>query len=344
MPLFLNRLEKLIFKNFNLAPAPMLDLIGGFSFYIVSSAIKLNIFEALKNGGIPADTLAVDINADPVGLNILLECLESLGYVRRKKNNYYLTKMTEKWLLNSSEAGFKSGFEYYHSTMIELWPYINESVKAGKEHINFYDWLKDKPETGGTYQKFMMSLAVLSIPELLKSISLKNEKILDIGGSHGLYSIALCGKYKGIDVTIIDSEYSMALLNKNIETAGLADRIHTVVADFVTDSVDESFDIILLFNVLHEHKEKYNLEIIRKIYSQLNSGGRIIILESIKEKKFSPAAEFGLKVYSLLFFHFLGGQNYAFNEISRWLGECGFKKIKRKKMLRSGFSIIEGWK
>ncbi len=344
MPLYLNTLEKLVLKTFNLAPGPMLDLTGGFSFYVISSALKLNIFETLKDGGLTGEKLAAALNTDTRGLGILLESLDSLGYVKKKKNSYFNTRMTTKWLLDSSNANFKLGFEYYHSTMIEIWPYINESVKAGKEHINFYDWLKDKPEVAATYQKFMMSLAAMSIPELLKTVSFKNETVLDIGGSHGLYSIALSRKYTDIDITIIDSEYSMPLLHENIKSADLEKQIHAVADDFMNPAFDKKFDAILLFNVLHEHKEQDNIPIIRKIYSSLNPGGRLIILDGMNEKKLSPAADFGLRIYGLLFFHFLGGQNYSFLEISNWLKECGFKKIRRKNMFKSGFSIIEGWK
>ncbi len=344
MPLYLNKLEKLVFKNFNLAPGPMLDVMGGFAFHAISAAIKLNVFETLKNGGMNLEDLAAGINADPRGLFILLECLDSLGYVKKKRGCYHITGMTRKWALDSSEANFKLPFEYYLPTMIELWPYLGDSIKAGKEHINFYQWLGDKPAVAETYQRFMMSLAVLNIPELLKNIPLKKEKVLDIGGSHGLYSISLCRKYSGIDVTIIDSDYSMPLLQKNIAEAELTERIHTITADFTTHTLTEKYDVILFFNVLHEHKPEDNLPIIEKIYSCLNPGGRVIILESLREKKMLPAATYGLRIYDMIFFHFLGGQNYTYDNIKSWLNGTGFKKIKRKNLIKSGFSIIEGWK
>ncbi len=344
MPLYLNTLEKLLLKTFNLGPGPMLDVIGGFSFHVVSAAIKLNIFETLKDGELTVENLASKIDTDSRGLFILLECLESLGYLKKKKDYYYITKMTKKWALNSSEANFKLSFEYYLPTMIEIWPYIAESVKAGKEYINFYQWLKDKPDVAATYQKFMMSLAVLNMPELLNNISFKKEKVLDIGGSHGLYSISFCKKFKEIDATVIDSEYSMPTLHKNIKEAGLAERIHTITGNFTTHKLEEKYDAILLFNVLHEHREKDNLPIIEKIYTSLNSGGRIIILESLRENKFSPAATFGLRIYDMIFFHFLGAQNYPYNNIKGWLTGTGFTRIKKKNLLKSGFSIIEGWK
>ena len=134
MALYFNTLEKIMIKNLNLAPAPMFDLLGGFSFYIVSAAVKLNLFETLKIHPMSVSDLSLKIAADIRGVSIMMQCLESLGYVKKKKDRYHLTAMTVKWMLGSSQAGFNCGFEYYHSTMMELWPYLYESVKAGKDY------------------------------------------------------------------------------------------------------------------------------------------------------------------------------------------------------------------
>jgi SAM-dependent methyltransferase len=327
-----------------MAPAPLFDMLGGFSFYIISAAANLNLFEMLNKKEMTAADLATETGTDKNGFTVLLECLESLGYVKKKNGRYGITKMTSKWCLDSSAVNFKHAFDYYHLTMMDIWPHLSESVRAGKEHINFYDWLKDKPATAGSYQKFMMSLAAMNIPDILKKISLKKEKVLDIGGSHGLYSISLSRKFRDIEVTVIDSEYSMPLLKTTIESEGLNDRVHTVTADFMNHTFKYGFDAILLFNVIHEHKEDYNLAIIEKIYNSLNPGGRVIILESTADRKILPSSDFAVKMYSLLFFHFLGGRNYSSSEINSWLKKCGFRKIKRKSIYKSGFTIIEAWK
>ena len=344
MPLLLSLPEKLMFRGLNIGPAPMFDMLGGFSFYAVSAAVKLNLFEALDNKNASCEELALALDADARGIDILLEYLEPLGYVKKRGNAYSLTRMTRKWMLDSSDAKFKIAFEYYHPLITDMWPYLYESVKTGREHINFYKWLQDKPDTAERYQKFMMYLAGMIIPELTEKISLGKASVLDIGGSHGLYSIALCKKNPGINVTIIDSEYSMPLLKHNIESHGMSERIDVILGDFTEHVFKNTFDAILLFNVLHEHRAKENTGIIDKISSQINPGGRIIILDGMREKKMFQFADLGLRAYGLLFYHCLCGQNYSFNEIRGWLQSAGFKGVTRKNLYRSGFSIVTGWK
>jgi len=169
MPILLNAVEKFLFATMNKGPAPMLDIFGGVSFYIVSTALKLNIFEMIRAEPLTATELSGKINASERGTTLLLEGLESLGYVKRKSNIYYNTKMTEKWMTAESAINFKVGFEYYYPIMHELWPYLHESVLKGEPHIEFYQWLSKHSETSRLYQQFMMNLARFFIPEMIKN-------------------------------------------------------------------------------------------------------------------------------------------------------------------------------
>jgi hypothetical protein len=46
------------------------------------------------------------------------------------------------------------------------------------------------------------------------------------------------------------------------------------------------------------------------------------------------------RLYSLIFFLYLGGQNHSFNDISSWLASAGFNKIKRVNLTQAGVSLI----
>lgn len=340
MPVFNSAVEKFIIGKLNLAPAPMFDLLGGFSFYAVASAKELNLFEELERGPLATSELAARTHSDARGLGVLLELLETLGYVGLKKRGYALTPMARKWMLASSAVDFSEGFVYYHRTMTELWPFIAGSVRKGDAHINFYEWLGKHPDTAASYQKFMMSLASLVIPGLVKKLKFRDESVLDIGGSHGLYSIALCRNNPDIRVTIIDSEYAMPLLKKNISDAGMEQRIRLITGNFMDYDLQEKFDTILLFNVLHEHREEYNIELLGRIRDTLNSSGLLVILDGMKEKKASGLMDLAARMYSLLFFHFLGGRNYSYDEIRSWLDGAGYTAVKRTDLHGSGFAMI----
>jgi SAM-dependent methyltransferase len=329
----------------NKGPTPMLDIFGGVSFYIVSTALKLNIFEMIRTKPLTATELSDKINASERGITLLLDGLESLGYVKRKSNIYYNTKMTEKWMTDESAINFKVGFEYYYPIMHELWPYLHESVLKGEPYIEFYQWLSKHSETSHLYQQFMMNLARFFIPEMIRKLKIDKtcRRVIDIGGGHALYSIALCEKYSDLRVTIFDSPYVRPLSLENIDNAQVNDRIQFISGDYMSDDIGNGFDAAMLFNVIHEHTAEENEQLINKISKSLSDGGCIIIMDNMHEKKISKAIDFFMRMYSLLYYHSLGGQNFSFVEISRWLKAAGCTKLERINLRESGLSLILGY-
>ena len=53
MPILTNSLEKFLLVTMNKVPTPILDIFGGVSFYAISTAVKLNIFEIIGHWPAP---------------------------------------------------------------------------------------------------------------------------------------------------------------------------------------------------------------------------------------------------------------------------------------------------
>lgn len=342
MPVPLNPLERLLLISLNQGPAPLLDIMGGFSFHVIVAALRLDLFEELHSQPLNISDLAAATHCSEKGLAILLDVLESLGYVKKRGERYANSAMTERWMTREPPTSVHSGFPFYSQTMSDLFPYVQESIKAGTPYCNFYDWISDHPEAAQMYQRFMMAIARMTTPELSRRIRLKQScrKVLDVGGGHGLYSIALCQKYDSISVTIFDSPYASEIAEQNVKAARLEDRITFLAGDYFTDDLGADYDAVLLLNVVHEHTDSDNRKLIGKISDSLADGGSIIILDILREKKVLKSAQLITRIYSLLFFHTLGGQTYSYDEIAGWLSSCGLSGIRRAVLHRSGLSLI----
>ena len=162
MPLTMNPLEKLYMLGFNAGPGPMLDVMGGFSFYAVSAAVRLGLFDGLEDGARTPVELAQSLGCSEKGLTVLLEVLLPLGYVRKKGDTYRNSAMTAKWLTQNSSLNIGDAFQYYHDTMAELWPHLDISVKKGSPHIHFYEWLGDNPHAARSFQQRLTEPPFLS--------------------------------------------------------------------------------------------------------------------------------------------------------------------------------------
>jgi hypothetical protein len=75
MPVQPNILERLLFYQLNLGPAPLLDLAGALSYQTLATAVELDLFQALHRGPITPGELAAQLESDERGIQTLLQAL-----------------------------------------------------------------------------------------------------------------------------------------------------------------------------------------------------------------------------------------------------------------------------
>src|SRR5205809_1278010 len=108
-------------------------------------------------------------------------------------------------------------------------------------------------------------------------------RMLDIGGSHGLYSMAFCNKYPSMKSTILDLpqaiEKAEPILRKNYKGENISYRKgNALTDDFGTDE----FDLVLMSSLMHHFSTEQNNEVSRKVEKALKKGGYFIIQEFLR--------------------------------------------------------------
>ncbi len=120
MPIQPNFLERTAFYTLNAAPGPMLDLAGALAFQTVSTAVQLNLFDALHTRPSTPTELAQSMNCQERGLQKLLKALAAIGYVKEKNGRYHNTPLTQKWFLDSDIMDIKSATQVFNTFFLEL--------------------------------------------------------------------------------------------------------------------------------------------------------------------------------------------------------------------------------
>jgi len=121
------------------------------------------------------------------------------------------------------------------------------------------------------------------------------------------------------------------LVERYIEQAGVADRVHTRVGDLRTEHLGEGYDLVLLSNVCHMLDEKENARLIARCHDALAAGGRLAIQEFILDPdKCGPqsAALFSLN----MLVGTRAGASYSEPEYAAWMRAAGFPAIRRVRM------------
>lgn len=354
MPVAPTLLERLIFFTSNQGPAPMFDLVGALGFKAIETALRLGLFEALGQDVLDPAELARRIQASERGVRFLLQALEPLGCVERTaarhglvqtpaggkmvdERGYYNSQMTRRWLLSSSTTAIGDLFLYFDD-MLKRWGWLDQSVREGQAAHEGDDWFRQHPEGWGRYHRGMRAIARLLSPELLERIRLPAaaRRLLDLGGSHALYSCRYCQAYPELSATVLDWAPAREVAEETIVEEGVDDRVEFRVGDFLRDDLGQDWDVIFLFAVARLlPPEKLGLAF-KKIAEALAPGGSFVLLDQLVDELPTRFLQANAKLINLELFNSSRGDIYPVGDIARRMREAGLVPDKPIRLKRSG--------
>lgn len=342
MPVIPNLLEHLILLDLNQGPGVMLDFLGAQAFRAVGVAVRLGVFETLAGEPLTAPQVADRIDASDRGTTLLLDALDALGYVRQRDGRYFNTPMAAKWLLRDSPHSFAGGVPFFESMVFERWDYLDESIRRGEPAHTPAEWLAQHPDGYRIYEQGMIAVARMAAGEVVARVRLPSgaRRLLDVGGGHGLYSVAFCRKHPGLTATVFDLPEAIVVARETIAAEGMGERVGVIEGDYWLDDPGAGYDVLLLFNVIHAHPPDRNVELLGRLAGMLNRGGLLVIMEQMVGPLPTSTAKALARLQALNYFNDLNAQTYTFDQIAGWLAQTGFVHPRRINLLKTpGFSL-----
>ncbi|WP_336021669.1 methyltransferase [Halobellus salinisoli] len=349
MPVSPNLLERLVLFRLNRGPAPLLDLLGAASFESVSLALDMGLFRTLarSDGPLTAETLAERTGAHPDGVAMLCNFLVAERYLTKGSEGYRLTAMTETWLLPDAETDMGPWLTFWDELVFPFWEReLETAVREGEPSQSIYEWFDEAPERWAIAQEGFRATASLVVDDVAEAVTVPEGggHLLDVGGGHGLYSMELCERYRGLSATIFDVPGAVEAIHDDIP-AELTGRIETQAGDYFDDDLGSSYDIALLFNVVHAHDPAENVALFERVADALAPGGRIAVLDQWEGSGRTPVASASLRFVALTYLTTLGASVYSHEEVSAWLEAAEFTDIRRRRVgPLSGMAIVEATK
>lgn len=317
----------------NLAPAPMLDFLGAQAFRAASAGVRLGVFDVLDGPPLTADQIAERIGADRRGTALLLDALHALGYLTKGPGGYARSAATAKWLPLLAE-----GLPFLHSVVFDYWDSLEDTIRRGAPARAAYERFTERPDALAEFQAGMKAIARMTAAQVVAKVKLPPaaRQLIDVGGGHGLYSIAFCRRHMQLSATIFDLAPALAIARSSVAGADLNGRITVQEGDFWTDALGAGYDVALVFNIVHSHQPEQNVELLRRTARALNPGGLIVILDQFADAHpRGPTARAVARLNGLNLFNASGGQCYSGAEISAWLARAGFGPPRRIDLLTS---------
>ena len=321
----------------NLVPRPLLDTQIAFTAArAIMVAAEVGLFEALGKGNQTAEAVAAVCGTDPKATKHLLECLVGIGYASWRDGKYDLPASMRKWLLRSSPSSVVAKLAF-QSLEWDLVGKIGEFVRNGKpldfhSHMNAQEW--------AIYQDGMRDVAANPAVELAKRMPVPQgaTRLLDIGGSHGLYSTELCKRHPALVATILELPGAVDRASEIAQQEGLGERVKHKIGDALADDLGEAtFDVVMINNLVHHFSPEQNADLARRVARALAPGGVYAIGDFIRASH--PGAGGGIPAVMDLYFALTSASGtWALDEIASWQRGAGLMPMKTIQ-----FPSLPGW-
>jgi 2-polyprenyl-3-methyl-5-hydroxy-6-metoxy-1,4-benzoquinol methylase len=336
MPKVPNLVERGLLRV-GMVPSPILDLIGAATFRSVAVALDLGLFEALAERPLRLDELAAKLAVSRDGASELTGVLVATGYLERTGTELRNSAATSRWLLRDAPESLASFVSIWCGTAFDLWNGLEDSIRAGRPALHMHEWLAMRSDGWATFNAAMRGAAKQGADEIARRVPLpeKAARLLDVGGSHALFSAAFCRRHPGLHATILDLPEALPSARQTISEQGLESRIATQPGDMVRDAFGDGYDVVLLFNVLHYFDGARNEEILRKTAAALRPGGVAVVGEQLADRAPLPLARAMVAILSLQYFATLGSRVYSEAEITGWMERAGFAAPRRIGLRRT---------
>jgi SAM-dependent methyltransferase len=336
--------ERLILKS-NTAPEPLLETQMAFSMArSIMVGVKLGLFEAVSDGARSAADIAKTCATNPGATEKLLNALTGCGYFKFRNGAYASTPRSEKWLLRRSPQNLcdKSLFQFYEWDLVEGYETFVRTGKpmAGHEGVQGDDFWN-------IYQRGMRNLAGLAAGEVSGRFPMPPgaRDILDIGGSHGYFSVSLCRKHPDLKSVILDLPDAVKQAAPILAEEKMGDRVTHRPGNALTDDLGEgSVDIVFMSQLVHHFTDEQNRVLMQKIARALRPGGVCVMLDSIRPRKPGEGGQTAA-LLDLYFAMLSESGTWPMETMQDWLQSAGLKPLK-PIWLRSmpGCALVAGRK
>lgn len=315
-------------KVLNVAPEPLLEtqLAMGMARCIMAG-VKLNIFEALADARKTAEEVAKACATSVTGTTTLLNALVACRYLSHDGAAYSLTRKTRKWLLKDSPHSIRDKILFQYDEW-ESTEYYEEFVQTGKP-LDFHQTEEDEGYWE-RYQRGMRALAGISASEVASRLPMPEggRDLLDIGGSHGFYSVSLCRQHEGLKSVVLDLPQAIAHAAPLLAEEGMGDRVVHRAGNALTEDLgEEDWDLVFMSQLVHHFKDEQNRELMGRIARSLRPGGKCVILDSIRPESPSKAG-YVPAILDIYFAALSESGTWPLKSIQDWMSGASLRVLK----------------
>ena len=319
---------------------------------VLASAVTSGIADALaeEEGGRTVEQAAAAAGTDPRATRILLSALCAIGLAERADGLDAGAPVDAgtRFALSAAGAVLASDHPQTLAWIVRkewffygVWSELPAALEDGRARIApWRDRLRDDRATAFGFlralddlaSRFGGELAELAAAALPPAQEGRALRLLDVGGASGSHAARLAGLRDDVRPTVLDLPEIAPLLGER--HPGLPFAAGDLAVPRFGRPEGERWDVVLLANILHDHRPADNERLVREAAALLEPGGTLLLYEWIPDPQ-SSAPDLPLFAVMMMVEND-GGDAWSEADHRRWLEGAGLDEIA----LARGFGPI----
>lgn len=292
---------------------------------VILTAVELDLFAAIGNGA-GADEVSARIGCDPRATEMLMNALVSMGFLTKQDTIFRNTPLSARYFVAGSDDDVRAATMHL-AHLWQTWSTLTACVRAGASV--FHQEIVDRGEDWT--QSFIAAMhrnARARAPLVVGAVGTEGvNRMLDVGGGSGAYSIAFASANENLQVDLLDLPTVIPIAQGHIERAGLAGRIRTRSGDLRADRFGGGYDLVFVSAICHMLGPDENKDLLRRCFEALVPKGRAVIQDFILEPDKTAPKSAALFALNMLV-GTQAGSTYNEAEYATWLKEAGFRDVR----------------
>ncbi len=322
--------------------AALFDLCAGFVYsQILAACLRLNLFEMLRGGALPATTIARRTGLSPDVTVRLLDAAAALQLVAPTVDGRHALGPLGAALLDN--PGIAAMVEHHAILYDDLRDPVamlrngrGDGLSAFWSYARSAPGANSEPAPVSAYSALMSASQPMVAEEIGAAYRFGgHRRILDIGGGDGTFLATIAARAPGASLVLLDVPPVALQARARLASAGLAGRADAIGGDFRTDPLPAGADLVTLVRVLHDHDDAVVAALMRRVHAALAPGGRILIAEPMTATR--GAERMGAAYFGVYLLAMGQGRPRRSDELVAMLRDAGFV---RPRVLRMQVPLI----
>jgi len=305
----------------------LLETVRGFQgACVIAAAAELDVFTALDGKPVAADALAGRIGSDPRATAVLLDALVALELLTKRGDTYHVPPDVAELLTESMPANVLPAVRH-QANCLRRWAELARVIQTGRpaqRTPSIRGEAADCEAFIGAMNNFTAAVA----PQLVEKLSpLQFQRLLDIGGASGTWTIAFLRAVPDATAVLFDLPQVIPLARERLTRAGLIDRVTLVAGDFTAGPLPGGADFAWLSAIVHQNSRQENRALYAKVLAALTPGGLLAIRDVVMDASRTQPVGGALFAVNMLA-GTEGGGTFTFNEFEEDLVSIGFSDVR----------------